>query len=649
MKIAFLDTENDGLNPTFIANMQLHVYDADEHTTEKFSYRRGRDDGDTMQACYEAIQSAWAVVAHNMSGYDEGVLRHIAGMNLDGMYLIDTMILSRVLFPDRKSHSLGAWGRDFGYEKGDFDMQEWLDNGAECTDECILYCERDVDLLEKIFWHMHRRAEELNFNLKAVHDFEYKCQQSVDKAATVGFELDIQKCKANLGHIEIKMQSIRDAVYPELPVVDMPPSAVKHPPEKLFKNDGTPTKNTMKYFDNVRMIKQEGKDVWVFDHPDEPGVPRSLAAHTGPLVSKRSATFDSLGKLKEWLVQEKGWEPLNWNKVSRKQCGGRAVYENTTPKFFDDARVLDPGLLNLGVPWITELHEYMTLRHRKSLVEGWLGRVNTETAIIETPARACGARTARMTHIGVANVPRATSYMGKELRGCLGVPKDALMVGWDASALEACMEAHEVADLDPGYAAALTDGTLHDRNAEAFGVSRDAAKTLKYAMLYGASPKKVSVILGCRLSEAKRIVKAFWDEAWALKAVKEALENTFKAKRFITGIDGRPLFPGKAHTVLNTKLQSSGAIVMKTAMLLTEQQVKIDGIQNGYEARRIIAYHDEEQYRVQRTTSQEDLCKISAHVGQLGVDNIKKSGIILGMKVNLEGEYKVGKTWADTH
>ena len=61
----------------------------------------------------------------------------------------------------------------------------------------------------------------------------------------------------------------------------------------------------------------------------------------------------------------------------------------------------------------------------------------------------------------------------------------------------------------------------------------------------------------------------------------------------------------------------------------------------GYDVKRRIYYHDEALW-----TSHVD---IAEQIGMLGVNSIKWAGKHLNMNVPLDGDYKVGKSWAEVH
>lgn len=545
--------------------------------------------------------------------------------------VLDTLVLSRMLFPDRQKHGLRAWGEDLGILKGDFDFENW---DGVVTAELIWYCKRDVDVTEAVLKECLFRIGSHKKAWRTAHNLEYKVRQSVDNQQP--FYYKNSELKEALAALEGARESIQDAVYPTLEPVPAAKSRIKHPPKHQFKIDGTPSAHATRYFPDI----QETDNGYVFKHPVTNAV--LPLPHTEPLYTQEPCTFDNLKYLKEsWI--EQGWKPLNWNKKKTAEGG----YENTSPKHQDDKGEIDPWIAK-NVPYSAELQEWLTLNSRINVLRGWESRgvptIHSRgdySSLQTNESNTLGARTGRFAHRNVANVPRITSQYGDVLRGLLGPEPGHKQVGWDASALEACMEAHEIAHLDPEYADALTDGTLHDRNAELFGVTRDQAKTLKYALLYGAKKGRISKLLNISERAADDIINQYWKEANALLEVKNALEHEFEKTGWITAIDGRKLQPASKHAALNTRLQGNGAIVMKVALLWAQKSIREH--YNQADAYPIIRYHDEEQWGFNPETARGDT------IGALGCQSITKAGELLKVRVPLAGEYMIGNNWAQCH
>jgi DNA polymerase I-like protein with 3'-5' exonuclease and polymerase domains len=212
------------------------------------------------------------------------------------------------------------------------------------------------------------------------------------------------------------------------------------------------------------------------------------------------------------------------------------------------------------------------------------------------------------------------------------------MVGWDASSLEARMEAHYTYAIDDGaYGAELLDGDIHTKNQIALGLpTRAAAKTFKYAVTYGAGADKLAGQFGWSKAHAEDVYQAFWDANPALKELHSRVQKA-GARGYLVALDRRRIPVDSMHSALNRLLQSAGAITMKYAMCLADKKIKSLGL----DAYGLIRYHDEEQWEAREAIADE--------VGRIGIESIVNAGKMLKLNVPLTGEYKIGDNWASTH
>ena len=88
---------------------------------------------------------------------------------------------------------------------------------------------------------------------------------------------------------------------------------------------------------------------------------------------------------------------------------------------------------------------------------------------------------------------------------------------------------------------------------------------------------------------------------------------------------------------MNTLLQAAGAIVMKKALVILDDYAKQWKIDYKF----IGNIHDEVQAEVAEEQAEK--------YGWLAVECLKAAGLEFGLRCPLDGEYKVGTTWAETH
>ena len=121
-----------------------------------------------------------------------------------------------------------------------------------------------------------------------------------------------------------------------------------------------------------------------------------------------------------------------------------------------------------------------------------------------------------------------------------------------------------------------------------------------------------------------------------VRALRERVENA-SVRGYLKGLDGRKLIIRSSHASLNTLLQSAASVVMKKSLTLLDKFASLHGIDYKF----VGNIHDEFQAEVREDQAEK--------FGWLAVECIKAAGIKLNLRCPLDGEYKVGKTWADTH
>jgi DNA polymerase-1 len=291
---------------------------------------------------------------------------------------------------------------------------------------------------------------------------------------------------------------------------------------------------------------------------------------------------------------------------------------------------------NHHVPEAAQVLEYLLLQKRYAQVNSWLTHVQDDSRV-HGRVITNGAITGRMTHQSpnMAQVPSINSEYGEECRSCWAVPEGYKLVGADASGLELRMLAHYMGDKE--FTDALLGGDIHTRNQLAAGLeTRPQAKTFIYAFLYGAGDPKIGNIVGGDVADGSRLRKRFLRNTPSLEDLRSRVVE--KARRgYLRGLDGRQLWVRSEHSALNTLLQAAGAIVMKKTLVILEEFADKYGIDYKF----VGNIHDEIQSEVATEQAEK--------FGWLAVECIKAAGISYGLKCPLDGEFKVGSTWAETH
>lgn len=320
-----------------------------------------------------------------------------------------------------------------------------------------------------------------------------------------------------------------------------------------------------------------------------------------------------------------------FNPGSRQQVAERLEGKGAVWKSFTEtgkAKVDETTLAELEIPEAQLVLEYLTLSKRLGMLKSWLDAVNGSR--IHGYVNSCGAVTGRMTHSkpNMAQIPSESTY-----RECFTVEEGNVLVGADASGLELRCLAHYMKD--EGYIKELLDGDVHSATQTAAQLATRAdAKRFTYALLYGAGDAKLGAILGGTARDGKRARDSYLRNMPAFGRLVRKVES-LASEGSLPGIDGRRVWIRHQHAALNTLLQSCGAIVMKQALVIAYN--KLCNVPHKFVAN----VHDE--FQVETTPEHADL------VGRTLVQSIIEAGEQLNLRCPLDGEYKVGKTWAETH
>jgi DNA polymerase I-like protein with 3'-5' exonuclease and polymerase domains len=222
---------------------------------------------------------------------------------------------------------------------------------------------------------------------------------------------------------------------------------------------------------------------------------------------------------------------------------------------------------------------------------------------------------------------------GSEMRSLFIVPKDKIMVGADLSGLELRCLAHYMKDDD--YTSEILSGDIHTANQKAAGLkTRDESKRFIYAYLYGCGDLLMGKICGGNRELGKKIKAEFLANTPALAKLRKRIEIASR-KGYIKALDGRKVYVRSSHSALNFLLQSAGAIIAKRAWEIFHI------LADDYDYKQLGVIHDEIQIECDPMDS--------ATLGQLLVDAMECTTEYYKLNCPITGEYKIGRSWNDTH
>ena len=366
----------------------------------------------------------------------------------------------------------------------------------------------------------------------------------------------------------------------------------------------------------------------------------SLSADFSERLTEITEKMQEIFPPKEIQLKTKvKYEPFNPG--SRKQIAERLMERGWVPeKHTEKGNVVvdETTLASIDMDEAKVLAEYLMLQKRAAQVKSWLEAINPKTSRVHGRVLTLQTITGRMAHASpnMAQVPAVYSPYGAECRGCWTVPSDKkVLVGIDASSIELRMLCHYMKDED--YTTQVVSGDIHTYNQQLAELpSRDQAKTFIYALLYGAGAAKIGSIIGKGAAEGQEIMDRFFLNLSSFQDLKTKV-NKAAERGWIAGLDKRTLHIRTVHASLNTLLQGGSAILMKRALVIFDELIKEQGLNAIFVAN----VHDEWQLEVDKDHG--DV------VGKLGVDAIKRAGDYYKLRCPLDGEYKVGTSWAETH
>ena len=662
----------------------------------------------TKEWLQDNLKGCTHLIGHNVLKFDFLVLKLFGVLDYTVGYLdeedtvfgqpvklIDTLILSRLLNPDRfGGHSLHEWGERTGTNKIDF-RYTCIKNGYITKDapkgaefkqyvpEMLTYCIGDTDTNKQAFFALLKEMGDYKGWQQAIK-MENKLADLAIRRESLGFWFDKDLAIKCVEDLTQKMEELQNKVNPVLPPKPMTKGELNNftPPNTQFLKSGKPSTQIIKFAERIgaKIVENDAQEYFIQFEDKEHQLPFNL-----PLKTHTEADISNLDHVKMTLTDVHAWIPSEWaerdlTKDSKKKSISiekriKALerwYKETTEGKYKKLRLeiacerfkvksvedlfetiknkldtdfpvrvptspkvrvgvekeLCPNLTKLGekVEFANDFALFLTYKHRKSSIAGgeiedmdfdleapntgFLSMYRESDSRIPTPAIEIGAASNRYRHIGVANIARASSIYGKEMRSLFGCGKGYIQLGFDYSSLENRVQGGYVRKYENGeelaeMLLAEKPNDLHSVNAKKLNISRSDAKSFGYAILYGASSGKLGKMLNIPLEKAKELYDNFWEAVPALKQLKEAVLKFWEStgKSYIQGIDGRKIFIRSPHSLLNFLFQSGGVICAKyTTVFLMQELENIGYVIDPFVAKpdvcEMISYHDEAQLAV---------------------------------------------------
>lgn len=572
----------------------------------------------SVEEALKMLMAADSICGHNIIAFDIPAIQKVHKWFAPAGQVRDTLIMSRLIYANmaevdfklRKknpklttkmigSHSLEAWGIRLGEWKGDYaEVMEakGLDPWAEWNQEMDDYCGQDVVVTRLLYEKLISKG----FSEESIQ-LEHDVAPIILRQEKHGFLFN----SAAAWKLAETLQKRRVILESEL--------RAAFPPWMRGRGVHTPKRSMRR-----KVVTEFGE--W-----------REQVTEGAPFTRIEQVIFNpgSRDHIADRLIAKYGWKP-------------RQFTDEGKPKV--DETVLEA----LPYPEAKLLTEYLLVEKRIGQVadgrEAWVKAIGKDGRI-HGLVNQNGAVTGRMTHSkpNMAQVPKVDSPYGEECRSLFCVPAGRMLVGADASGLELRCLAHYMARWDGGeYAKVILEGDIHSVNQQAAGLpTRDNAKTFIYAFLYGAGDAKIGTIVGRGAKAGKALKDRFLKGIPALGNLLSAVKKRAKSSGYLTGLDGRKLYIRSDHAALNTLLQGAGAIVMKKALVILDGDLQERGFVPGHHYEFVANVHDEWQIECDAPLAEE--------IGKAAVGAIRKAGEHFGFRCPLDGEFKIGRNWAETH
>lgn len=608
MKVLIYDIEADYL--LLDASRIWCIVTKDLHTGEITRFTE-----ENLDEAYTHLCQADRLIGHNSRGYDDPVTtRLLGGHSPDKLPpSIDTALLSRLVYPDRKNnpvggHSLEAWGKFLKCYKGDHK------DFSAYSPEMLKYCEQDVEVTHKVYNYLLPKVSEMPEAVKLEHRVASIITQQIQNGFTLHEE--------NHSNLTRKLQEDRADLMDQLG--DIPP-----------------------FVDHVTMKSRWWVDAAGNKYKTKKEAPKGVALEKGDCIVKTVETpfnHQSGDHIVRLFKEKYNWKPKKFSKKSGKPETSKDVLKTLKypeAKVLTQLSVVDKALGTYALAWE---------RFSRN------GKIHGSVISI-------GTGTYRMSHNKPnMNVPKVGKPYGVECRSCFRARDGFVLVGCDAAGLQERGLAHYMARWDNRkYAIAMESGSKADETdshslwCKALGYepsqtydfggnpgnARETAKTHKYCVIFGGFPPKQASILGISVQEMEDKIEEMYRRLTGLKEVKTWLETACRLDGYIIGLDGRKVNLPQERVALAFTLQAFEVVIMKQALVIFYDSMVDKYGPHGIRWGLCGNFHDEFQTECEP--------EIAEDVARLAEASIRKSGEHYNLNIRLDGEAKTGLTWDLTH
>ena len=458
---------------------------------------------------------------------------------------------------------------------------------SKFTDDMLEYCIRDTKVTTKVYRHLV--AHELSDDAKLL---EYEIKKQCSLQERTGWYFDLHSAIQLLAEINEDLRLAEEEVHKTF--VPLPVWQSKKAVKNRFLKNGKRTKHYQTEVD-LGCYTNEDKDYGYWSYPE-------------------------------------------LNLGSRQQVGRHLMHYGWKPNVFTETgvpKVDESTLKDVDIPEAKIIARYLMLQKRHSQVSSWVDEYNYDTKRIHSRVHTMGTVTHRMSssNPNLQQVTASNKEYGQQMRGLFTVPDGNVIVGADLSGLELRCLAHYMKD--PGYTEEILSGDIHTANQKAAGLStRDESKRFIYAYLYGGGDNLIGKICGGGKELGKKVKEQFLSNTPALATLRKKVERASK-KGWIRTLDGRKVYVRSPHSALNFLLQSAGSIIAKRAWVI------FHSLAYQFDYKQLGVIHDEIQIECDPVDAE--------IIGKLVVQAMEDTTDYYKLNCPITGEYKIGRSWNETH
>jgi DNA polymerase-1 len=586
MNVLIADCETDGFLPTMTRIWMIQIGDAD---TDEVTIYADQPGFLPLRDAVNRLKHADRVVFHNGMRFDIHAINRVFPNTLRPEQVYDTLVVSRLLDPQQRKHSLKELGERLGVYKGDFEG-----DFSRFSQEMVEYARQDIVVGRAIYRDQQKRMQ--GWDWAPAVWLENLFAYVISLQEQNGFLLDV----ALVIELEAELRQELHDIGRELQEI-FPP--IVH--ERWSEKTGKRLKDKIEVFNPgsgqqiARRLKAKyGWKPKKFTDSGLPATDESVLASLPYDECKPLLRYAACQKMLGQIVDgDNGWLKLVDKNTSRVHgavntigaATGRCSHfkPNMGQVIKKDKRMRRAWRARKGWKLVgcdAEGIEFRMLAHYLA----WLDKGATIQTILKgrkedgTDIHSLNQRAALLSLRDSAKTAiYALIYGASDTRLGLTVIDDALAAGQPRPA---------------------------------------------------GSPTSLGEELRRRLGKGTPGLDKLIDE----------IKKAARKRGFVKGVDGRKIFIRSDHSAFNFLLQGGGAIVMKLALVIFHfERLPIKGWVHGVDFAYCANVHDEVQSEVRP--------EIAEEFGAELADCIREAGVRLNIRCPLAGSFDIGNDWSETH